>query len=187
MLEPAPKLENPRELLEQAKRGNAEAYGKLYEQYLTPVYRYVYSRVWQRELAEDLTQTVFLKVFQALERFEQREVEPLAYFFTVARNTVLDYWKKKRDLPLDDGTFPEPVALGSHPSEAVDQAIARGSIEQALQELTPEQQEVVRLRFLADQPTHQVAKVMGKSEAAVRQLQSRAIKTLRKHLNSETL
>lgn len=171
----------PWELIERAKAGDQIAFGELYQAYLVPVYRYIYARVWHREVAEDLAQTVFLKVYRALARFEVREQNPLAYFFTVARNTVHDYWRKKKDILLEDKHL-----LNAHTeAEALPQDYRL--LERAIKELSAEQQEVVGLKFFNDLSTRDIAKLLGKTEAAVRQIQSRALKHLRQIINPHDL
>lgn len=170
-------LADPRSLMQQAQAGDREAFGELYRLYLTPVYRYVLLRVGHRQLAEDLTHTVFLKVYEALGRYREQGKSPLAYFFTVARNTVLDHWKKKKELPLDETI--ELASLSPGPAELADQALAQTEIGKLVAELTPEQQDVITLRYLSGLTTRETAKLLGKSEAAIRQLQCRALKAMR--------
>jgi RNA polymerase sigma-70 factor (ECF subfamily) len=85
---------DPRELLRRAKEGDEGAFGALYEIYYTPVYRYLFLRSRSKADAEDIAQTVFVKVYASLERFEIHE-EPLCYFFSVARNALIDFHRKK--------------------------------------------------------------------------------------------
>ena len=82
---------NPKILMELAKGGDSEAFGHIYHLYLTPVYRFIYFRLRNKEEAEDLTQTVFLKVYQSIHAFQVKNQSPLAYFLTIARNTVIDH------------------------------------------------------------------------------------------------
>lgn len=103
----ADNLQNdPKILMQLAKSGDAEAFGRLYELYFIPVFRYIYFRVKDKEETNDLTQTVFLKVFCSLPNFKGQNKSPLAYFFTVSRNTVIDHWRAKKEIRLDD---PESV------------------------------------------------------------------------------
>ena len=85
-----------KELMRLAKDGDSEAFGLLYSKYFVPVFRYIYLRLKNKEEAEDLAQTVFLRVYKSLTRFRDQGKEPLAYFFTIARNAIIDYWRKKK-------------------------------------------------------------------------------------------
>src|SRR5262249_52813544 len=94
-------FKSPKELMSLAASGDREAFGVLYAQYFTPIYRYIYVRVKTAEIANDLAQTVFLKVFERASEIEAPE-NPLSYFYTVARNLVIDHWRKKKETFFDD-------------------------------------------------------------------------------------
>ena len=89
---------DPKQLMQLAKNGDTEAFGQLYELYFKPVYRYIYLRTKSKEEAEDLSQVVFIKIFKSIGGFQEQNKQPLAYFFTIARNTVIDHWRKKKDI-----------------------------------------------------------------------------------------
>jgi len=89
---------NPEKLMERAKNGDAEAFSRLYEIYFAPVFHYIYLRVKDKETAEDLMQDIFLKIFRSIRNYQKEGISPLAYFFTVARNRVIDYWRKKKEI-----------------------------------------------------------------------------------------
>lgn len=169
------------ELFRQAKMGDSEAYGRLYQIYFTPVYRYIWLRVRQRELADDLTQNVFLKVYEALSRVKEQSGTPLAYFFTVARNTVIDHWRKKKDVVLgqeDDVWAALPDSAPDQHEQVVKKEISSSIIE-SLEELTEDQREIITLKFVNELSNKEISEMLQKSEEAIRQLQCRALKTLR--------
>jgi len=177
---------NPRKLIEAAKAGDATAFGNLYHQYLTPVFRYVYVRVKNRQEADDLTQTVFLKAYQGLARYADKGQDPLAYFFTIARNTVIDHWRKMKDYLIEpkDGeefeTMFEQIADSEPlPEQLFERQENKEVIQEGLKTLTGEQRTVVELKFLNDWSNTEIARHIKKSEEAVRQLQCRALKRLR--------
>ena len=172
-------------LMQRAKDGDGDAFGQLYHTYLIPVFRYIYFRIRDKDTAEDLTQDVFLKVYGAISRFEHKDTSPLAYFFTVARNTVIDYQRKKKTIPLDgDGTEAALAALpdtAKHPEGTAEWRDTLKALREAIGSLTEEQQEVVVLRFMGELSVREVARLMQKAEPAVRQLQCRALRALRGH------
>jgi RNA polymerase sigma-70 factor (ECF subfamily) len=176
---------NPRELMDLAKNGNRDAFGALYELYFVPVFRYIFLRTKDKKDSEDLTQTVFLKVYSSISRFQEHGKSPLAYFFTVARNTVIDYWKKKREVVVND-LSETPETSHDHSDENLHRDIEREeaakSIHEALDKLSEEQEKVVVLKFINEFSNREIADLLGKSEEAVRQLQCRALKALRQHL-----
>lgn len=171
-----------RELIEKAKGGDQEAFGLLYEEWYAPLYRFILVRVTAKETAEDLVQDVFLKVFASLDRFELRAAHPLGFLYTTARNTIIDYHKKKRPERLD-----EEAALliadedANNPENDAALSFDIASLGEALRTLTREQQDVVMLRFTEGRSVRETAEVMGKSEEAVRQMQVRALRALKQH------
>jgi RNA polymerase sigma-70 factor (ECF subfamily) len=173
---------DPRDLARRAAGGDRDAFALLYDLYFTPVFRYIYFRVRNREEAEDLAQTVFIKGYESMARFKDMGKPPLAFFFTIARNMIISAWRKKREIPVEDiGIFAhDEIHLGKE----IEQAEMVKKIHASLSHLTPEQAEVVVLRFINELSSKEIAGILGKSEEAVRQMQSRAIRVLRKHLGS---
>jgi RNA polymerase sigma-70 factor, ECF subfamily len=178
---------NPQDLLFKAKQGDIEAFGSLYEAYFTPIYRYIFWRLRNKELAEDLVQTVFVKVFQKIDKFEDRGKNPLAYFFTVSRNLIIDYQRKNKEASLDE--LEEQGVQASDKKkdliEGVENSLQLEKIIKALDSLAKEQREVIVLKFINNLPNEEIARLMNKNEAAIRQLQCRALKALREELKSE--
>lgn len=178
---------DPKDLMQLAKNGDTEAFGRLYELYFTPIYRYVYLRTKNKEEAEDLTQSVFIKVFKSIGGFREQNKQPLAYFFTVARNTVIDHWRKKKEILTDKS--PEILSAESYenPQNMLDQKSTAQAIYKAVENLTDEQQEVVILKFINDLTTAEIAKILEKKEDAVRQLQCRALKILKQYFKEHEI
>lgn len=177
---------NPRLLMDAAKNGDAAAFGRLFEKYQIPVFRYFYSRLRDRDRAEDFTQNVFLKVYRNSEKIDWGD-NPLKYFFTAARNILIDHWRKKQEILLDDeekvwqtlsDTRPTPIDL-------VEQAEISEILRQALAGLEEEDAEIVALKYFAGLPAKIIAEIFGLTEATVRQRQCRALKALRKFLPEE--
>ena len=91
-------------LMDQAREGDQGAFSLLYEQYATPLYRYIYFRVTRKEDSEDILQTVFLKAYRALPKFRNQGKNPLSFFYTIARNAIIDYRRKKKDVRSEEHT-----------------------------------------------------------------------------------
>ena len=169
-------LPDERRLVEQAKSGDAEAFGQLYDAFVDRVYRFIFFRVTDVQMAEDLTSQVFLKAWENLGRY--RPHGPfLAWLYAIARNSVIDnYRTRKQTVSLD-----EAAPLAAHDEKLDDQVelqFEMKSLQVAMQHLTEEQQEVVTLKFIADYDTTEIAQRMGKSEGAIRALQMRALQAL---------
>jgi RNA polymerase sigma-70 factor (ECF subfamily) len=172
-------------LVQLARAGDADAFAQLYDAYVERVYRYVYFRVTDNETAEDLTSQVFLKAWENLGRY--RPGGPfLAWLYTIAHNTVIDHYRtRKSTVPLE-----EVASLVVQKDDLDDHLELQSNIETlrtALQHLTPDQQQVLMMRFIAEMSTEEVARAMGKREGAVRALQMRALHTLEKYMEKEKI
>lgn len=174
------------ELIEQAQQGNTEAFGALYERYAQTVFRYIYSHLNNQLDAEDMTEEVFFRVWQSLHRYREQGVPLLAYLFRVARNTIIDHYRRAKNKEIQ---FPPELDLTPDtlpgPSEVVGARLEHQEIRQIMEKLHPEYREVLLLRFLSDLSPDETAQAMGKSEGAIRVLQHRALAALRKTLRLE--
>lgn len=167
------------DLIQRAKEGDGEAFGLLYRQYFVPVFRYIYARLKNKEESEDLTQTVFMKVYQAIGRFEWRGKSPLAYFFTVSRNVLIDFYRKKKSISVEDVEEFKIELTKEEINRRVERCDARQMVDMALKELKGFYKEVITLKFLQELSNKEIAEILGKSEASIRQAQCRALKKLR--------
>ena len=163
-------------LIERAK-ANSEAYESLYIKLYTPIYRFLYFRLLNKEVAEDLTHDVFVQIYSSETVFESEDHER-RYFFTAARNRLIDYLRKKKDVPLDE----EFVANVPDTTRSDDVAVSRESqllVRKLLAQLSEDQYTALTLKYIEDKDTEEIALIMDKSLEAVRQLQSRGMHTLR--------
>src|SRR3989338_2585508 len=165
-----------------------ERFEELYERHFTPVFRYILLRVKQRAVAEDLAQTVFMKAYQANPSGPKGQELALNYFFIIARNTVIDHWRKKKDVVVDDPEAEfESIPDTESPERDAMRGEAAGAVRRALGMVSASEQEVLILRFMNELSTKEIAKLLGKSKVAVRQLQSRGLKSLRGHLHGKDI
>ncbi len=168
-------------LVAATKEGDAEAFGQLFDHYSEPVYRYIASRVQRPADAEDLTQIVFVKALEALPRYEPRGIPFGGWLFRLARNTIIDHVRTRRDhTGLDELAERSAGERGPEELVAVKQQIE--TVGAALRALTDEQRDVIALRFFAGLSTREAAAAMGKREGTIRGLQFRAIGALRRQL-----
>ncbi len=167
-------------LVDRARTGDVEAFSTLYERYARRVHAYCMSRVRQPADAEDLTQLTFLKVVEALPRYESRGLPFAAWLFTLARNVVIDFVRARRDhAALDELRDGELAVDDPAPSAAAD------SLAASLPFLTLEQRDVIAYRFFAGLSVRETAQLMGREEAAVRALQHRALAALRRRMETD--
>jgi RNA polymerase sigma-70 factor (ECF subfamily) len=164
---------------------DAEAFGQLYDRCVDRVYRYLYFRTGHASDAEDLTELVFLKAWEALPRYRWQGRPFVAWLYRLAHNVHVDYRRSARPaVSLSDDE--RPIDL---PSEAAAGEFARrldaDLLARAVAELTPEQQQVIVLRFLDGLETEQIAAILDRREGAIRALQMRALQSLRRVLERQ--
>jgi RNA polymerase sigma-70 factor, ECF subfamily len=152
------------------------AFATLYRRYVTPVYRYIFSRVGHRPDAEDLTSQVFTEALASLPRYQEQGTFA-AWLFTIAARRIVDHYRQTRpQLPL--GAALEQPAAGRTP---LAQAIRREELAQLaalIGRLDEEKQELLRLRFAAGLTYAEIGSVTGRSEAAVKMAISRLLRRL---------
>jgi RNA polymerase sigma-70 factor (ECF subfamily) len=168
-------------LVADAQRGDAEAFGRLFDEYARPIYRFVASRVRNPSDAEDLTQLVFVKALEALPRYERRGIPFGGWLFRLARNAIIDQVRTRRDqLTLVSASTRETDEAG--PEAVATLRDEFDAVARALTELTADQREVIELRFFAGLSVHEAAVAMSRQEGTIRGLQFRAIAALRRSL-----
>lgn len=176
-------ITNMENLIDLAKQGNQEAFSTFYKEYVTPVYRYVYFRVRNQADAEDITQDVFVKTYQHLDRYSYNGTTPLAYLITIARNTLTDHWRKKKTSHLN-----EDWAMSIADTENLEATTSikydAHHVQKKLKLLPEDQQDVIIMKFMNDLSNKEISQALEKTETSVRQLQSRGLKSLRELLNA---
>jgi len=161
-------------------------FAAIYDRLAGRVYRFALFRVGSRADAEDLMQRIFLKMMESLPRYQPRGVPFEAWFFRLARNTVIDHLRARRRLqPLE--TIAEVDSTRPGPEESAELAMEFRRLETALEDLTPVQQEVIGYRFMAGLSAREIGLIIGKREGSVRALQFRALQALRRSLTRDSL
>jgi RNA polymerase sigma-70 factor (ECF subfamily) len=170
-------------LIERAQAGDGAAFGLLYDRYFDTVFRFVYFRVGNRQLAEDLTADTFLRALKRIGSFTWQGRDLGAWLVTIARNLVADHFKSGRyRLEVTTGDVldadrPDRGPEGS-PEAAVIDHITNVDLLKAVKQLNPEQQECIVLRFLHGFSVAETAQTMNKNEGAIKALQYRAVRAL---------
>lgn len=171
-------VEEVKMLVKEAKAGNHASFTKLYEAYFTPVYRYIFSRVHDKDRTEDIVQMVFIKWYNALPTYEMR-VSPLQYLFVIARRLLIDNYGGVQFSSSDEENFPETVDETQLQDEALDVRITTEQVVEQFKHLSELHQEVIRLHFFAELSTQEIAQLLNKKEPAIRQIKHRALLSLR--------
>jgi len=175
-------IDGDKQLIKRAIKGEASAFGLLYDKYQPQIYRFIYLKVSHREEAEDLTHQVFLKSWQSIEKFNFQGFPFSSWLYSVARHQVIDYYRTKKTKI----TFEEVIELETNNDplpEVIDNELNIEKVKSAIACLREEQQDVIILRFIEDLSLQEVASILEKTQGAIKLLQHRAIKNLRKTLN----
>lgn len=165
-------------LIHLAQKGQKEAFARLYRQHVQAIYRYIYYRVSDNQLAEDLTGDVFVKALAALPKYRDQGKPFIAWLYRIAHARVIDYYRLRERRPDESNIESEPIAMSSNMDSALLQQQAAKVLQLAIAELTDEQQHVIILRFVEGESLESVANILGKNTNAIKALQHRALRAL---------
>lgn len=177
--------ERTRALVRAAQNGDGEAFGRIFDEFHLPVYRYIAARVSTPADAEDLAAETFAAAFLNIRRFRWRGAPFEAWLFRIARSKVVDHGRRMQRQPTYplDASLQARLASSGDPARDALQSEERTELLAAVRNLSTDQQEVIALRFFAELSVPEVGSVMGRSASAVRQLQFRAVTTLRQRVD----
>jgi len=175
------------DLVEKAKQRDPEAFGELYDHFFDRIYRYILYRLGREADAEDLTEDVFVKVLQAIKRYESRGIPFSAWLFRIARNSVTDYFRRQARKPevVLKEEVPE-ICESETPYKQYAAKMTQKQVRQAITQLTIDQQNVIILKFFGGLNNKEVASFLGKTEESVKALQHRALKSLNRILKGKS-
>jgi RNA polymerase sigma-70 factor (ECF subfamily) len=171
------------EALVTAARHDQTAFAELYRRHVDRVYRYLLARAGETPLAQDLTAQTFLAAFEGLAGYRGRSEFPV-WLLGIAHHKLMDHYRRQKE------TVSLEVADElAHPGAPVEQLVAErlrhAQLARALKQLAPERAEALALRIFGGLSAAEVARVMGKSEAAVKMLVHRAVRDLQERLVPE--
>lgn len=170
-------MQEEHDLIRKAQSYDPDAFGAIYERFYNGVYRYIFYRVGEQSLAEDLTMEVFVKAMEAIDTYSFRGVPFSAWLYRIASNLVVDHFRRQPSqmaVSLEE----KLVASLEHPTGVLESEFAHHQLRRALSELTDDQQQVVILKFVDGLSNLEVAQILGKTEGAVKSLQHRALASL---------
>ena len=170
-------------LVKQAKSGDPQAFGILYQRYARNIYRFFCAQLPETLVAEDLTSDVFLRAWGALPRYRDRGFPFSAFLYKIARNALTDYRRKRskevsRSRGYVDSLPDENLKVG----DQIIKLQAHQHLWLMLSEMRENYRSVLVLRFINGLPTREVSRILGKSEGSVRVLQHRALNVLREKM-----
>lgn len=170
-------MQDERDLILRAQAYEPAAFTEIYERFYQGIYNYVFYRVTDEPLAEDLAAEVFVKALEAIDTYTFRGVPFSAWLYRIANNLVTDHFRRKprnNHLPLEE----TQIAHDQNPNELMERGFTQRELQKALNLLTDEQQQVIILKFVDGLSNLEVAQVLGKTEGAIKSLQHRALASM---------
>ena len=176
-----PRANDDTALVLRAIRRDQDAFGELYDRHAVRVYRHIYYMVGNAAEAEDLTAQTFLRAWEAIERYQVRGAPFVSWLLRIAHNLGVSYLRSKRESSeLHDGIV--DTKERRDPEWSYQQTADEEMVREAILKLREEQRQVIILRFIEDLDYKEVAEIIGKSVAAIRVIQHRALNSLRKQM-----
>lgn len=178
--------EEIRQLVQRAQEGDTEAFGKIYDYFFTPVYRYAAFRL-PSQIAEDTVADIFVKAWEKLHTYTVHKDVPFgAWLFRIARYSVIDVYRTQRGFEEISETLPDPDTW-NRADTAVRRKYVLQTVREALEKLPRRYRDVLLLIFVSELSHNEVARVMRMTEGGVRILKLRALRKLETFLSPDLL
>ena len=167
-------------ILQQAAKGDGEAFGVLYERYVGRIYNYIYYRTGNAYDAEDLTARVFYRAMRHIGNYHDRGLPLSAWLYRIAHNLVANWHQdnsRRKEVPLEEGMYSRSGSI--HPETDLLLLEERDRLIQVIRTLTPDRQQLLILKFVEHLSNAEIGQIMGRSEGAVKSLYHRTLLVLR--------
>ncbi len=167
-------------ILSLASQGDGEAFGELYQRYVSRIYNYIYYRTGNASDAEDLTARVFYRAMRHIGTYRDRGLPFSAWLYRIAHNLVANWHRdnsRRKEIPLEEGVHGN--LGGSHPESDLLKWEERERLMRVIRTLSPERQQLLILKFVEHMSNSEIGLIMGRSEGAVKSLYHRTLLALR--------
>jgi RNA polymerase sigma-70 factor (ECF subfamily) len=156
------------QLVVKMKKGDRKATAALYDDLAPKLYGFIYARTSSRDNAQDLSQEIFVKLIEHIKSFDPKKGKFTVWFWRMARNTLIDHYRQKKPMPFSqfDDSEVENMAIGEIPD--TDNVMAHRKLKELIETFTPEEKDLFELRFVAEMPYKDIAKMLDKSEGTLR-------------------
>lgn len=169
-------------LIKKAKKGDKDSFGQLYDKHLPAIYRFVFLKVGHKTEAEDITQQVFLNALENIKTFTpQADAKFSSWLYKIAKNLVIDHYRTAKG-DIDVKLVSDKLQSNEDLESALDKDLRFEIVKNALQHLTDDEQNVILMKFVNELSGDEIAAALQKSHGAIRVVQHRALKKLKKHL-----
>ncbi|MCA9984363.1 MAG: sigma-70 family RNA polymerase sigma factor [Anaerolineales bacterium] len=172
------------DLVQRAQRGDRQAFVSLYDKHYMSVFNFVYYRVMDEPLAQDITAEVFVRLVRDIRKLKSHEKALLGWLYRVARNLIIDHYRRTKRI-VDEPEGEAHLIVPDNLPQLIDLAISSLQLQEAFLTLTDEQQQVILLKFVEGYSNREIGERLDKSEGAIKSLQHRALDGLRRVLVKE--
>jgi RNA polymerase sigma-70 factor, ECF subfamily len=165
-----------------------DAFGELYERYLTKIYNYIYYRTGNQQDAEDLTAKVFYRAMSHIQSYEDKGVPFQAWLYRIAHNLVANFHRdqgRRKVVPLDD--YVAHTLRSEAPDRQTEANEEQEMLLAAIRRLPPERQEMLLLKFVEHKSNAEIGEMMNRTEGAIKSLYHRTLLALRDELQMQQL
>jgi RNA polymerase sigma-70 factor, ECF subfamily len=172
--------------LAQAGEGSNEAFGVLYERYVSRIYNYIYYRTGNQADAEDLTARVFFRAMHHIKNYQNRGLPFSAWLYRIAHNLVANWHRdnsRRPEITLDEGMIVHHQGQ-EHPENVLLKSEERERLLRMIRRLPPDRQQLLILKFVEHQSNAEIGQIMGRTEGAVKSLYHRTLLSLRYELQT---
>lgn len=164
------------------QNGDQEAFSKLYDIFIDPVYKYVFYRVKDGD-AEDIVENVFLRVWENIRKYQLKKNMFSAWIFRIAHNLVVDYYRSVKDKAYEELDPQTPEHRREHnPIRNTENSLDQKILKMALAKIKKQYQDIILYKFVNELSNKEISDILGKSEGSLRILQFRALKALKREL-----
>lgn len=166
--------------IDKAVNGDFDAFGDLYLGNVQKIYNYIFYRTGNKSDAEDLTARVFQRALKHINNYQKTDVPFSAWLYRIAHNLVANFYRdtnRKREVPIEDHEFFLPQ--GEHLETRLIRNEQLESLLTTIRKLPADRQLVIILKFVDDMPNQEIARILGRSEGAIKSLYHRTLLELR--------
>ena len=172
-------------LVAKMKKGSRAAAAELYEELASKLYGFVFSRTGSREIAEDLSQEIFIKLLERIDSYDPKKGRFTVWFWRMARNTLVDHYRKKKATPFSHFEDDEVAAMAVGEIPDTDNVLEYRKLRSVLVNFSADERELFELRFAAEMSYKDIANVLGKPEGTLRVAALRLKEKIHKEFKSQ--
>ncbi|HKK54148.1 MAG TPA: RNA polymerase sigma factor [Patescibacteria group bacterium] len=171
---------NESQLIKKCQNGSLESFGPLYDKYIKKIYNYLYYRVPDKAVAEDVCSQTFIKALKAINSYSENKGTFSAWLYRIAKNNLIDYYRAyKNDLNVDDLWYLED---DTDIESTADKKVKLDKIKNCLNHLKKEQKEIIILRVWDELTYSEIAEIVDKSETSCKMIFSRSLEKIKQEL-----